>query len=426
MLLAVSAYAELLPAISTSEPGKSAPQIVEALRKAGINELPETDVPDVQSTEAANEPLDSGRLTKSEVSAPPTARVEQTDPAASISSVPLASDLVEEPSRSRKSVSFAEDTKKEHVLNLDPGATKQAHSQSQASEPRANSARPDKVLHSQRSNITLSDEKEDTPFEAVVPEDESPEDATLRRLMIDYNMEEVGAIVAELDLDEDDTPCPDDGSEVEDCDNSSVEDDEDDFGRTKRRVLGDDYLAEMQRLEQRLKNVGPGAAVDVSPAVSGLGKEQRAGNGVGPQSAPRELKSATKKGVRFANDLDIREAPVKGQSNMSPVDSTSTTTPESKAVPRKPIHAPTVIERPPSATTFPSTIREPDEFDPALLQQEVSTAYYGMRNRMIQRQGGFTNGNDEDERGEVPLTEAEGGPKKVSRFKAARLGKLSS
>jgi unconventional prefoldin RPB5 interactor 1 len=39
---------------------------------------------------------------------------------------------------------------------------------------------------------------------------------------------------------------------------------------------------------------------------------------------------------------------------------------------------------------------------------------------MIQRQGGFLK---EEESEVVPLTEEEGGPKKISRFKAARLAK---
>jgi unconventional prefoldin RPB5 interactor 1 len=43
-----------------------------------------------------------------------------------------------------------------------------------------------------------------------------------------------------------------------------------------------------------------------------------------------------------------------------------------------------------------------------------------MRNRMIQRQGGFMK---EEESEVVPFTEDEGGPKKMSRFKAARLAR---
>ena len=78
--------------------------------------------------------------------------------------------------------------------------------------------------------------------------------------------------------------------------------------------------------------------------------------------------------------------------------------------------APQVIER-----DVPlGTATQPDDLDPQLLQQEVATEYHRMRNRMIQRQGGFLK---EDESEIVPLTEEEGGPKKMSRFKAARLAK---
>lgn len=397
---------------------------MEALGKAGIKELPEKGVTDVQSTEAADELSKTGRLTESKILPPTTAAVERTAPVASISSVPLVSDVVEKPSRSRKSVSFVEDTKKGHALTLKPGTTNETQSQAQVLKPSADVAKPHKALDSQKFDMTSYNGDKDTSFEAVVPENDSPEDAALRRQMIDYNMGEIGAIVAELDLDEDDTPYSDDGSELNDYDNSSADDDEDKFGRTKRRVLSDEYLAEMQRLEQRLKNIGPGAAVGVSTAVNGLVKEKRAGNGISSRGAPEESTPTTKKGVRFANDLGIQETPVKEQSNKFPVAPPSATTPG--FVSRKVIHAPKVVERPPSATANHSTIREPDELDPALVHQEVSMVYHRMRNRMIQRQGGFTNGDDEDEKGEVLLTEAEGGPKKVSRFKAARLGKLGN
>lgn len=63
---------------------------------------------------------------------------------------------------------------------------------------------------------------------------------------------------------------------------------------------------------------------------------------------------------------------------------------------------------------------EPDNMDSNLLHQEAATEYHKMRNLMIHRQGGFMK---EDESEIVPLTEEEGGPKKMSRFKAARLSK---
>jgi unconventional prefoldin RPB5 interactor 1 len=63
---------------------------------------------------------------------------------------------------------------------------------------------------------------------------------------------------------------------------------------------------------------------------------------------------------------------------------------------------------------------EPDALDPQILHQEVAIEYHRIRNRMIQKQGGFMK---EEESEFVPLTEEEGGPKKLSRFKAARLAR---
>jgi len=79
--------------------------------------------------------------------------------------------------------------------------------------------------------------------------------------------------------------------------------------------------------------------------------------------------------------------------------------------------APEIIER---DVPLDTAAVEPDELDPQLLHQEVATEYHRMRNRMIQKQGGFMR---EEESEIVPFTEEEGGPKKVSRFKAARLAR---
>jgi unconventional prefoldin RPB5 interactor 1 len=78
---------------------------------------------------------------------------------------------------------------------------------------------------------------------------------------------------------------------------------------------------------------------------------------------------------------------------------------------------PTVVEREIPQDSVPA---EPDELDPHLLHQEVATEYHKMRNTMIQKQGGFMR---EEESEIVPFTEEEGGPKKMSRFKAARLAR---
>ena len=98
----------------------------------------------------------------------------------------------------------------------------------------------------------------------------------------------------------------------------------------------------------------------------------------------------------------------------------SPTEDQSRTVPTGPegiTLAPLVVERDIPSDSVPV---EPDELDPHLLHQEVATEYHKMRNTMIQRQGGFTK---EEESEIVPFTEEEGGPKKMSRFKAARLAR---
>jgi unconventional prefoldin RPB5 interactor 1 len=73
----------------------------------------------------------------------------------------------------------------------------------------------------------------------------------------------------------------------------------------------------------------------------------------------------------------------------------------------------TILEREPSAEA-----KEPDELDATLLHQQVTEEYYKMRNKMINQRGGFLKENTDPIQ---PLDEEEGGPKRLSRFKAARL-----
>lgn len=72
-----------------------------------------------------------------------------------------------------------------------------------------------------------------------------------------------------------------------------------------------------------------------------------------------------------------------------------------------------ILEREPS-----STPHEPDELDAGLLEQQVAVEYHKMRNKMIQRQGGFMK---EDESPVQLIEKDEGEPRRVSRFRAARL-----
>lgn len=304
------------------------------------------------------------------------------------------------PRNSRKSVSFTADTKKESLLEH----------KSKTKIPTVKAA----------DLVDQMPEMEALRRQPIIPANESPEDAALRRQMIQYSMSEVNNIVAEMNLEDEasDASYSDAGSE-EIPDDSSVDEDEDKFGRTKRRVLSDEYLTEMRVLEQKLdakaiQNVGPNAPLEASASVSSHGMEERPPTQSTSNGAKKAPKPPATKGVRFADELDIQPSPP------SPASAPPPTTNQNRPTPRKAIHANTVIERPYSSASS-TTPAEPDEFDPALLQQEVRTEYHKMRNRMIQRQGGFT--APEDDGAEVPLTEAEGGPKKMSRFKAARLGR---
>ena len=119
------------------------------------------------------------------------------------------------------------------------------------------------------------------PVSTIIPQGESFDDAELRRQMIKYNMEDVGAVVAEMDIDDDESNAWLEVDRDEGQDDSSNEEDEDSFGRTKRRVISDDYRKEMEALEQKLNgkftpNVGPRR--DEADFVKTEHSERRPGN----------------------------------------------------------------------------------------------------------------------------------------------------
>ncbi|KAK4188518.1 Prefoldin subunit-domain-containing protein [Podospora australis] len=77
-----------------------------------------------------------------------------------------------------------------------------------------------------------------------------------------------------------------------------------------------------------------------------------------------------------------------------------------------------VVER-----ATPAVVAEPDDMDDNALYEAAAIEYARLRNQMIEKQGGFLETRPK-ENGEVPLDEELGGPKRVSKFKAARLAKL--
>lgn len=343
----------------------------------------------------------------------------------------------------------------------------------------------------------------------VVPTGESPEDALLRHQMLKYNMEDIGAVVAEIDL-EDEADWSDEGDEdydevIGDEDDEEENDDEDEFGRTTRRVIDNKYRMGMLELERKLnlkamqssgrevhsgdlnkRNIGNEVVHDgehvnrsdpslIDQSLSNFETETRDSPSF---DAPQSLRSgqprpqcveiltkqlsnspqSTKKVSRFkasrkvvsAEDIitpltpptpalkamaasNIVERPVPNPSPRlvvtQPNTSVISSIVETPPLPISPVGV-TITESNPYT---PSTSRdkksstiaeEPDGLDPSLLQQQVATEYHRMRNRMIQRQGGFLASAEEESSGGLVMLDEEGGGKKVSRFKAARLSRL--
>lgn len=344
----------------------------------------------------------------------------------------------------------------------------------------------------------------------VTEVDESPADAKLRREMLEYGLNEVGAVVAELELDDNASDVSlDDGSYEY---NSEEDEEEDEYGRSTRKVLNDDYHQQMRDLEAKLNargmyNMGKDAAALPGEVRQEL--EQRS-----EMNADKPVSEKPKKKVAFAEDIDIAPAPkqpppeakaaLPRQSDAPPVSDSiverteraekdpGTADPPKKAsrfksarhTPNKntAVDAPTPPSdtgtRPPeirstrkpntpsnpsslplfpakpsepkpfsqpitdNITESPSTPQppedkiladklverepvqasaippEPDELDDKLHRKEIATEFYHMRNRMIQQNGGFVN---DDDRETVPI-ETDDPPKRVSKFKAARMG----
>ncbi|KAF2726169.1 hypothetical protein K431DRAFT_206996, partial [Polychaeton citri CBS 116435] len=182
-------------------------------------------------------------------------------------------------------------------------------------------------------------DENDTPVASrvILPDNESEEDAKLRREMLDYHLNEVGNVVAQIDLDEamaaaeegdedarsiseftsseymddEDTPYTSGLSEDEDYS-------EDEFGRSKGPQISSEYREKMLQLQSKLiGNLGPAPADDdVKGADSELNLQdvrrlvvrEKRNSMSSASSEGSEKKSNQKKRVSFAKGLDIAEA----------------------------------------------------------------------------------------------------------------------
>lgn len=437
-----------------NKPGNSLSRVKEALERAGVK-----DIPEAEPSVAQQVPQQQARQ-KETLQQP----VAQAQPASKKIQQPFRNE-----SPANKAVSFTSDTKAGD--DPKPPVSK-------------NAKRVEQIMKTAKEQETLTEEK------PVIPEDEDEDDAEMRRQMLAYSMGEVGAVVAELELDEGDT---DDDDDYEfDYSDEGFEDDEDKYGRSTGSVLTDGYRQRMLELEKKLGIKSRFTAQE--PADNdddSSSDDERIGRIVvkpspeapssSSQPAPSKsiikekqlAETSGKKGVRFASNLDIAleeepaTLPVKeitekdDEPLVEPLSdvverSGLAKSAESKAnrkpsrfkksrgeaatgdsIPPGPMDLPVRFldqDRPtaptgPEGTTIADTLVERDtsaapkptgEFDDDMTQDAVADEYHRMRKKFIQREGGFLK---EDESPIQPLDEADGGPARVSRFKAAKLSR---
>ncbi|KAJ5095965.1 hypothetical protein NUU61_005321 [Penicillium alfredii] len=248
---------------SINTPGDQASQLLGVLKKAGVKDIPDTE----------NKKADATTVS--------AAREDQAAPAESAGE------------------------KKKDVA-----------SSSQPTVPDTNFATgDDNVDVSRPVSLVTEEDREEPPVTDV---DESPEEAKLRREMLQYGINEVGAIVAELELDEG-------GSDVsidEDYDYETDEDEnEDEFGRSYP-VLTEEYHQQMRELEAKLNARGMWNMGKDAQSFPNEVKHEIEDLSVVEDKQPQNSIMASDKGkkpkkkVAFADDLDIAPA----SASKAPVD----------------------------------------------------------------------------------------------------------
>lgn len=462
-------------------PGETEAKVSEVLKKAGV-ELKQDD--DVESSDDEGDVPAKKRIEESAEKLPsPNAQSSTASPASKPdpiikSQAKPTTPTQDVPAAGKKGVSFSEDIKPAADGDIN-GATNPMQTKTQK--------KIEEIMRQAREQEQMATNP------PVIPDDESDDDAKLRRDMLAYSMNEIGPVVAELELeeaysDEDEEDGMEDYGLYDDDDEDAYDDDdydddedeeEDERGRSKRSALSPAYRKRMLELEKRLgvgrQSVGKQSTVAATadePEDEGekidydeprLGRIAIRSNpttttttttpAIRPTPNPptvSAMKSPTtaaatstaKKGVRFAQEVDIAEEPAGAPlaDPHGPVE--PKVEPVSDIVERVPVgpkQAPTrfldtmepnIAPSGPEGRTLADAVmerepvtkpREPSEFDADLLHQEAAVEYHRLRNKMIQREGGFAK---EKESAIEPLDESEGGPKKMSRFKAARLGRV--
>ncbi|KAF2794176.1 hypothetical protein K505DRAFT_324950 [Melanomma pulvis-pyrius CBS 109.77] len=344
-----------------SQPGKAAPEIVEVLRMAGFKKaelegIDQKKVPTGEpSSSTISQPRNAGfkeaELEGIDRKKVPTGEPSSSTPSVSKRSESTATSVKQAPTTakskppipkattSKKSVSFAEDTK----LEPSPKPPRPVYAMP-APEPKpAPSTKSSSTLETAGYNealadfnftrgtkvVELDDDDNEVASYPIIPQDETPEAAELRRQMLQYGLSEVGAVVAEIDLEH---PTIDySGDENEDKDMNDYDDDydnyedseieeEDQYGRSTRPVLTSDYKKQMMELEKKLnarmmENVGPRGDVHALAEHADdvrtlkIMKDETMDELLNKVEPVAPSSESTKKGVRFSDNLDVSPSP---------------------------------------------------------------------------------------------------------------------
>ncbi|KAG0125061.1 Prefoldin subunit-domain-containing protein [Tuber indicum] len=137
-------------------------------------------------------------------------------------------------------------------------------------------------------------------FVKEVPTD-SPEEAEMRKQMLNYNLQEIGAVVAEINLEDEGIYYGHESDSNEETDELDSED-EDRYGRTATRVITLEYQKEMEDLARKIKERGVAARAAEAKLREEESQQRK-------DEAKTRKPKPKKKGVRFAAEPEISPAP---------------------------------------------------------------------------------------------------------------------
>jgi unconventional prefoldin RPB5 interactor 1 len=507
-------------ASSVSHPEKSGSQLFDSLKKAGLSDK---DLSRGSSDKAAKspeiKPIKSALATPPLSTSPVRGRQPSIDKYARDNTSGDDEPATDRPSTRKKSVSFTADTKRPSEpirMESEDGKKSVSFAEKVAVAPAAPAPDNRSVSFAEKTveiqaptpavaavettpeaaiqkNLRasfkpgekvyeLNDDDELVASHFVLPEGETAEEAQARREMIDYNLNEVGHIVAELDLEDDDVDADDSASasdftssEHPDEDtpytsglsDTESDDEEDEYGRS-RISLSKAFHSKMQDLQAKLiGNLGPSpnstdvdGSTEVNPADARRLVVRDTESSTGNSAPNTERRESAPKHVTFAEALDVAPndsllAKSVGQTTSGESliigDTVERRSSLSHSLPRETLRPASKVKftgrlydseashdedeapsGPPGQTIAEKLTERPitkkkiaapstDGSDPIMQRRELAEAYYSRRNNIIRQQGGFkANADEDDELGEL-MEERDGKVKKVSRFKAARI-----